>query len=247
MPSEILAMEQTSTQMFHSISNVNTQSLGQAAGVESGISKNLQIRQAMVGNEFLFDNFVLAKRKVGRLAMGWVKIIYGPDRVARIVIAKGAKSAKEEMPMQIGGQAIPAQPDEAQTEYWMEQITKLWAEADLMDYDVEVGEGMLSPTARQAAFAQWLEAAKTGVTVPPELLMDFSDLPESQKRRYLDLMKKMQEQQMNLDNRKIEAEMMKARGSSPMPAATLQNERTVLDGGQPGQPGQPAPQGMPRQ
>jgi len=249
LPNEILAMEQTSIQLFHSISNVNTQVLGQAGPSESGVSKQMQMRQAMVGNEFLFDNFVLAKRKVGRLMMGWVKMIYGPDRAARIVIAHAAKSAKDEMPVQIGGEAIPAQPNDEQVNYWTEQISTLWSESDIMDYDLEVGEGMLSPTARQAAFAQWLEAAKTGVTVPPELLMDFSDLPEGQKRRYLLLMKKMQEQQMALDNRKVEAEMMKARGGAPMPAATLENQRAVLNGGpseQMGQPGQPGPQGVPQ-
>jgi hypothetical protein len=250
LPSEILTMEQASIQLFHTISNVNTQALGQAAPSESGVSKQIQMRQAMVGNEFLFDNFVLAKRKVGRLAMGWVKKIYGPDRAARVVIARAAKSAKEEMPVLIGGQEIPAKPDEEQVTYWTEQISTLWSEADIMDYDLEVGEGMLSPTARQAAFAQWLDAAKTGVTVPPELLMEFSDLPEGQKRRYLALMKKMQEQQMQLDNRKIEAEMMKARGGAPMPAATLENQRAVLNGSQSGQQEQPQgqmpPQGLPR-
>ena len=57
----------------------------------------------------------------------------------------------------------------------------LLTEADLTKYDVVVAESAYSPTNRQANFIIWLEAAKSGIPVPPTLLVDLSDLPEKDK------------------------------------------------------------------
>lgn len=225
-PAEVYQMEQASVQMFHMISNVNTQMLGQAQAKESGFAKQIQVRQAMLGNEFLFDNFLLAKRQAGRLAMGWAKVIYAPERVARIVLARAGKMSAEEGPMKIGGQEVD--PQTADNQYWTQQIAHLWVTADLMDYDLEIGEGALSPTARQAVFSQWLEAAKTGVTVPPEILIDYSDLPN--KNRYLKLMKEAQERAMAMEEKRTEAELLKARGGAPFPATTLATSKAAMQG-----------------
>jgi len=245
-PAEIYQMEQASVQMFHMISNVNTQMLGQAQAKESGFAKQIQVRQAMLGNEFLFDNFILAKRRAGRLAMGWAKAIYSPERVARIVLARAKKASVEEGPMKIGGREMGQEGNDA---YWIQEIAHLWATADLMEYDLEVGEGVLSPTARQAVFAQWMEAAKTGVPVPPEILIDYSDL--ANKGRYLELIKQMQERQAQMEERRTEAELLKARGGAPFPATTLAMSNAARAGGEelPNRQGQtPIPPGpRPRQ
>lgn len=240
-PNEVLQMETVSVQMFQMIANVNIQMQGQATGSESNASKLTQIHQAMLGNEYLFDNFMYALREVGRRAMAWAKIIYPPERVARIVLAAAGRGETSAGPLQIGGQKIDGQMPQGEREQFIEKIKEIWADADLLDYDVEVGEGMLSPTSREAERTQWAELKNHGANVPDELMIELSNLPESSKRRYMEIAQANAEQQRKIEEGKIQAELMKARGGAPMPGATLQNEKMALQ-----TPVQP-PQQMPRQ
>lgn len=215
IPAEIIQHEQSSVQMFYMISNVNQQALGQAKAQESGLSKQIQMRQSMMGNEFLFDNFTLAKRQVGILALGWARKIYPPERVARIVVTNATATQKGAPPTQIGQEQVPQKMDDGIKEYWLKEIARMWSTVDVLEYDVEVGEGALSPTARAAAFTQFLEYAKVGGPVPPSLIMEMSDFPAHAKLRWSQEMEQMQTQKLEIERGKVNAEIQKARGGAP--------------------------------
>lgn len=64
-----------------------------------------------------------------------------------------------------------------------EEIYELLNNADLTKYDVAVGESALNPTTRHANFIIWSEMAGKGLPIPPNMLVELSDLPDKDKMK----------------------------------------------------------------
>jgi len=70
-----------------------------------------------------------------------------------------------------------------------------------------VSESAFSPTNRRYNFIVWSELASRGVPVPPELLIELSDLGDKEKVKAQ--IKSMQEQAQKMEQAKIDAEIQK--------------------------------------
>lgn len=171
-PGEVVQLMAMESDKIKEIMNVNGEMLGQASNAESGIAIARRQQSGLMGNEFLFDNLSLAKRSLGRLLVKLIQKVYTPHRMARILQTVNQRNV-DQPPVQLGGQPIEKYP--------MELLQALLEEADLTKYDVAVGESQHSPTNRMINFALWSEMAAKGVPVPPELLIDLSDLPDKEK------------------------------------------------------------------
>lgn len=113
----------------------------------------------------------------------------------------------------MGGQEIPQQRTPDEDAILTQSIIKMLETADLAEYDITMGEQPLSPSAREAQFKLWLEAQNHGLPVPPAMLMDLSSMPN--KGKWAKEMQIMQEQNMQMEKQKFEAEMAKA-GRKPV-------------------------------
>jgi len=168
-PKEIVALETLATDKINSIMNINPELQGQSQRKESGVAIAEKKRQGLIGNEFLFDNLAIAKKGIGKKFVQLIQHIYTPMRILRIL-----QTSHKKKPLTLGGQNF----DEIDPQ----DILELLFNSDLTKYDVAVGESAASPTTKHANFATWAELSKTHPeTIPLEILIDLSDLPEKDK------------------------------------------------------------------
>lgn len=206
-PNEISALEEISTTKLREIMNINPELLGIDSKSESGLAQIEKKRQGLIGNEFLFDNLNLCKKQLGRTIIRLMQKVYTPERIMRVLTGQASKNPQ----MMVGGQ--PMTQDRSQ------EIITLLSTTDLAKYDVAVSESAHSPTQRRANFAAWADLAGKGIQVPPSLLVQLSDLED--KDTVLAAMEAQAKAQMDLENRKIDAEIEKtkiATMNQPSPA-----------------------------
>ena len=189
-PSEIVNMMAIDSDKMKEIMNVNQELMerGKAGTPQSGIAIAQQKQSMMIGNEYLFDNLSLAKRKLGRHLVAMIQKVYTPERIMRVLESRSLREA-----IKIGGEALfpqlPPEVQDAPVEQKMQMVEQLvqMKQAELMEiittsdlskFDVVVTESPHSATTRQANFVIWADMASKGFPVPPDLLVDLSDLPE---------------------------------------------------------------------
>jgi hypothetical protein len=77
--------------------------------------------------------------------------------------------------MQIGGQPFDT--------YSADEILTILNTIDIANYDVIVAESAYSPTARISTFMLLNEMAQSGTPIPPELMVEFMDIPSELKQK----------------------------------------------------------------
>ena len=195
-PNELATTWQMMVQNLRQVMNIDPLAMGQTMGSrESGQAVQQKARQTLTGNEFLYDNFSLAKSQVGRMVVSLIKDSYTPDRIMRII----ENQARRE-PVTIGGQQLdvpgaarpqpmvtpdgqPANGPDQESMIQMQEVEKLFSNADLLEYDVECGEGPYGPTARAANMDLFIQLAQTpvGQYLPPQLFIHMMDIPDKDK------------------------------------------------------------------
>jgi hypothetical protein len=193
-PVEIVQLEQLSTEKLREIMNINPELLGLNSRAESGVAIAEKKRQGLVGNEFLFDNLALSKKRLGRAIIRLIQKAYTPERIMRIV-----SSVNSRAPVEVAGKPID--------QYDPAEIQRMLKNSDLTKHDVAVTESAYSPTNRRYNFIVWSELAGRGIPVPPELLIELSDLGDKEKVKQQ--IEQMKQQQAELENKKIDAEIQK--------------------------------------
>ena len=168
VPTEIINLLQIESQSLREVLNINLEMEGASSNAQSGIAILERKKQGLVGNEFLFDNFSIAKVKIGRMLVAMIQKYYSAERILKILQNEAMKA-----PVQIGG--VPAEQLD------MAEIKKLLENTDLTKQDVVVSESGWSPTTRMANFTMWAELAGKGAPVPMPFLIELSDLPEKDK------------------------------------------------------------------
>lgn len=218
-PSELVQGLQIASEKFREVTGYD-QSWATAGGELSGASLVERRRNALIANEFLFDNLAQAKRRLGKAIIAWIQALYSPEKIARMVLSQAGNSQGQA----IGGQSIE--------QFAPEDIMMLLQNQDLNKYDVVVSETGWSPTVRRANFQMWAELAKGGLPVPPQMLVDLSDLPD--KDKVLAQFQQQQQQAAAAEQGKQQTEIQK----------TMIAAQAKQQGGapQPPMPEQPMPQ-----
>ena len=194
-PTEMANLVEISKTNIQQILNVNPELLGLNSRAESGVAIVEKKRQGLLGNEFLFDNLNLSKKILGRVLVALIRRCYNTDRIMRVLA-----NINERTPVEIAGQALG--------QWNSEDIRRILEDADLTKYDVVVAESQFSPTNRIANFIAWSSLASQGLPVPPEMLIELSDLPDKQK--YLDRIQQQMQAQQQAEQQKYDTEIQKA-------------------------------------
>ena len=171
--------------------------LGMGNQYQSGTAISHRIQQALMGNEYLFDNMSQVKKRIGREILLWIQALYTPDRLARIFFDQ-AKMEK----IYIGGQEVD--PQDMNT---FNQIVTRLQDADLTKYDVTIGETGQSPTAQLANFEMMMELAQKGVPLPPQLFIELAPIPN--KERIMQILSEANQQQADAEQKKYDTEIQK--------------------------------------
>lgn len=208
-PSEVAQMIIISRETLQNILSIGPAMQGLEGGDISGVALIEKKKQGVIGNEFLFDNMSMAKRKLGRLLVGLIQKHMSPERIARIVMSQATREAAGE-----NGRAVTIPgPEGGQQEigkFTMGEIVTMLEERDLTKYDVVASERDWTPTVRRATFVEMAQMIQHGAPLPQELMIDLSELPKHLKEKAFDLIQKAQERTQALEEAKIKSETDKA-------------------------------------
>lgn len=197
-PAELATIMNLESQKIREIMNVTGELLGQTSRQESGIAIQQKQRQGLIGNDYLFDNLALAKKRIGKWLVRMIKKVYTPQRIARLLVLNQERNGD----MKIGGIALKDIPPKE-----LEKYAYILETNDLEQYDIVISESAYSPSRRQANFAQWAEIVSKGYPLPPELLIELSDLPD--KERVINQIRQTQAQAQQAEQAKNETEIKK--------------------------------------
>lgn len=210
-PSEIVELRMMAKSQIRETMNINADLLGLNSRSESGIAQQEKKKQGLVGNEFLFDNLSMAKRKINRLKIKLIPEVFTAAKILRTIKSKADQST-EESPLELNGKPAGALFSEG-GENDLAEIGELLSNPDaILANDVAIGEGQYSPTARSGNFMIWSEQVRNGFPLPPDELLNISDLPD--KGRILKKMAAAQRAGAEAEKRKQDVELLKA-GRNP--------------------------------
>lgn len=201
-PAEIVQLEQISSQKLRELMNVNTEFEGRGQAGTSGVAMVERKRQALIGNEFLFDNLDAVKRKLGRILVALIQKHYTPERIMRIV-----ENQNKRQPVSLGGQPLESVDKE--------EVLSLLTESDLTKYDIVVSQSPFSASMREANFAIWIELAKTRPEIPLDWLIELSDLPD--KEKFKAILQEQMEAARAQEDKKYQTELAKTAMAKGLP------------------------------
>jgi hypothetical protein len=178
-PSEIVQIMEIADSFLAQMLNISVES----GGANESYSKLMHLQKMrLTGNEFLFDHLSLSKKRLGRLLPAVFKRYLQPADVWRIVVSQNARD-----PVMLGGQQLD--------EFTQDDVMLLYQDGDPTKLDVEVVEAAFSPTVRMATFMMLMEMQKNGMPVPPDLLLQAADIPDTIKKKWETAMEQQAEAQ----------------------------------------------------
>ncbi len=193
IPTGIIQADQMSLAAFREVTHVSQEMLGMDTRAESGVALMAKQRQGVLGNEFIFDNFAMTKRTLGKIIAQYVQRYY-KNRMARILF-----SVDDQETLKIGGEPMGS--------YTPQMIEQLVNTQDALDYDVVVSESQFSATARDNNLAVLTVLAQSGMPIPPEFLLMFVDVAE--KDKLLQAFQAEQQRATEKEDRKYQTEIQK--------------------------------------
>ncbi|HUT09326.1 MAG TPA: hypothetical protein VMY42_02425 [Thermoguttaceae bacterium] len=149
------------------VSGINTDLLGSRGANESGKARMVRQEAGLTVSETLFDNYDRAQAAFGDVLWDVIRHakVYSSEEIQAVVTEGSLKSFVRTDP-QTGEQTLDMSPMESMS---------------TGRYGVRVARGANSPTMRMAMFEQVLEAVKAGVPIPPEMILEMSDLPNKEE------------------------------------------------------------------
>lgn len=196
------------------ILNINLEMIGQDTNA-SGVALRQKIIQQLLGNDFVFDNMSFAEKKIGRMLISYIRDLYTPERIWRILVNQSFKDRQN--PVKVGGRGIAFEPQqiqqaiegqEPQLPYSKQDIIELLKTTDLERHDVVVAESPASPSAMMSNLLALLEIAGKGVQIPPDVFLEFAPIP--QKEKIMQRIQQAMQAQADAENKKYDTELKKA-------------------------------------
>lgn len=224
-PDALVEIMQLDQQNLQRLMNVVVE---QAGANESGTMFLEKKKGRLTGNQFLFDNLSFAKQKLGKIIIALVQRYYTPERMQRLLNAQYSKQK-----FQVGGQDY--------SEFSKEEIIEMLESADLLEYDVIVTESSFSASTRLGVAKVLFELIQQGAQIPPELPLEFVDMPSETRTRISEQLQAQSQQsaqaQMDTSNAEITKTLI-AKGQY-----TVTPERAQELGLTPVDPNAPLPNG----
>lgn len=183
LPRDFFSFDRLSDDDLHQISGINEAMMGLGPASQSGRAKELDQRQAVVSITTLFDNMRAAKKRLLRLLWGkggkagLIPQFYKEPRVFRITQDNGQPGFVE-----------VNQRQERSDPFTGMAVSQVLNDLSTMQFDIVISDTPATPSQRVSAFYALLEMAKIGVPVPPDMILEASDIPQKEalKQRLLE-------------------------------------------------------------
>lgn len=165
MPTELVGMQQLASDKLMSVMNISPEALGFSEREVSSVAIIEKRRNVLTANEFLFDNLSQGKKMLAKNILKMIQKTYSSDRLMRL----------------IGNQSPQSEEDMLKLQRQEQAVERLLNEVDLEELDVAVEVSSNSPTTRSANFSLLLEMVRFGMPIPPDVLINASDLPNKEE------------------------------------------------------------------
>ena len=184
-----LTLEQQADNDFYSISGITPESLSGSIGSMSGKAIDLRQSVTTVQTADIFAQAKEAELQIVKLlwgeknAPGLIPQFYNQEKAMRILGDDGKKEFVQiapglNQPMQ--EQILTDALGQPQTDAEGNPIKQVLYDLSCFDFDIVISTSQASATARKANLYQLLEAKKSGVDIPMDIILDFMDFPEKE-------------------------------------------------------------------
>lgn len=182
-------LEQQSSNDFYAISGITPESLSGSVGNMSGKAIDLRQSVTTVQTAGIFAQTKEAELQIVKLlwgeknAPGLIPQFYNQEKAMRILGDDGQKEFIQiqpgmNQPMQ--EQAILDQMGQPVLDAEGNPVKKVLYDLSAFDFDIVISTSQASATDRRANLYQLLEAKKSGVDIPIDIILDFMDFPEKE-------------------------------------------------------------------
>lgn len=193
---------QMNKQDIQDISGLNpdlTQFSGtQGSQGQSGVAIARKQQQGMMVSQTIFNNYYKFEREFGLTLMEFIRKsnVYTAEEILQVVEDSEMKNTT---PRQVL------------------QALSSWKTGQ---YGCKLGTKPTSPTSRVAAFDELMQMANAGLPIPPQILLEYVDIPD--KERVIQIMQQTQQQQQQMELQKmiLQASTGKGQGSQPAEKGT---------------------------
>ncbi|MBU0599112.1 hypothetical protein KKF61_09090 [Patescibacteria group bacterium] len=196
-PIGLVRLEQMADQELQDVLGISVETLPTGGMGTGGSGRAIALRQQQ-GMKMLslpMDNQRLTRRNWGRWLLRTIQQFYTTERVFRI-----------------------DEPDEQGRDRYIainaRDYDRIKNDVTVGDYDVVVAEEPLSPTNRQAMYNTFVELLHQGIPIPPDLVVELSDMPR--KEDVIARLRDYAQEQQNAGGGKRDAE--RARETVPVGA-----------------------------
>lgn len=182
-------LEQQSSNDFYSISGITPESLSGSVGNMSGKAIDLRQSVTTVQTAGIFAQTKETELQIVKLlwgeknAPGLIPQFYNQEKAMRILGDDGQKEFIQiqpgmNQPMQEQTMLDPMGQPVLDAEG--NPVKKVLYDLSAFDFDIVISTSQASATARRANLYQLLEAKKSGVDIPIDIILDFMDFPEKE-------------------------------------------------------------------
>ena len=182
-------LEQQSSNDFYDISGLTPESLSGSVGNMSGKAIDLRQSVTTVQTAGIFAQTKEAELQIVKLlwgeknAPGLIPQFYNQEKAMRILGDDGQKEFIQiqpgmNQPMQEQTMLDPMGQPVLDAEG--NPVKKVLYDLSAFDFDIVISTSQASATARRANLYQLLEAKKSGVDIPIDIILDFMDFPEKE-------------------------------------------------------------------
>lgn len=210
IPSSFAALDKQGSEDFKNISGVNEAMMGTEVGSSaSGKAIALKQRQAVTQLAGLFDNLRETKELVLQLLWGGpgvpgiVPQYYTEQKTFRIVGENGRQDF-----------VTINQPQFAGYDLLGNAITQTLNDLSVGEFDIVIADTAATPTQRTEQFYALLEMVQKGIQIPPDMIIEASDLPQKEE-----LKRRLQQQQQQAMLMQQQQAMAAQNRASPQPGA----------------------------
>lgn len=156
--------EMQADEEFKQISGINPDLMGFQEGTASGKAIAMRVKQAILSLSRIFTNYRYSKEIMGDFILLMIPLVFDAKKIMKVVGPDYMQKAVSER--------YPQGLSEGNIQAFLTMIKD-------NKYDVYVTEADAQQTIRYETFTQMVELVKAGVQIPPDVLIDFMDIPNS--------------------------------------------------------------------
>jgi hypothetical protein len=175
---------------------VNPDLLANESESQSGRAILLKQRQGLVMIQEMLDNYAQTKEMIGRFMLSQLSEVFTIESAMQVLGEKFLSENFKKPVFDMEGNPVLDNDGTLQTEPDVQMarlmINKVLSDSKLSKFDVTIGEGTYNETIQMTNFMTLTDMAKSGIPVPPDVIVEESLLSAQQKEKIIEGIERQQ-------------------------------------------------------